>query len=251
MNIVWESENRFHIGDTRFRAFKLGMNQQQSTLEQFVFQKPREMIERYASLIAEDAPQHIFELGIWRGGSPVFLQKLAGAEKVVSVDLSEERIAVLDEYRRLNGLEHALRPYYGVDQADQAALRTILAQEFESTALDLVIDDASHFLDETRTSFNTLFPAMRPGGKYVIEDWSWAHDPLEKADDSPGFYPEREPLTRLLFELLLACGTNPGIVESIEIDHFLAVVTRGSEPLDPEAFDICRCSLARGRQMLR
>ena len=72
MNIVWESENRFHIGDTRFRAFKLGMNQQQSTLEQFVFQKPREMIERYASLIAEDAPQHIFELGIWRGGSPVF-----------------------------------------------------------------------------------------------------------------------------------------------------------------------------------
>jgi predicted methyltransferase len=35
--------------------------------------------------------------------------------------------------------------------------------------LDLVVDDTSH-LGPTRASFNTLFPRLRPGGVYVIED---------------------------------------------------------------------------------
>ena len=41
--------------------------------------------------------------------------------------------------------------------------------------LDLVIDDASHLLPETTASFNVLFPRLRAGGLFVIEDWSWQH----------------------------------------------------------------------------
>ena len=31
----------------------------------------------------------------------------------------------------------------------------------------------SHLRDETIASFETLFPRLRPGGQYVIEDWAW------------------------------------------------------------------------------
>ena len=37
--------------------------------------------------------------------------------------------------------------------------------------LDLVIDDASHLYGPTMASFEVLFPRLRPGGLYVIEDW--------------------------------------------------------------------------------
>ncbi|MEM1111364.1 MAG: class I SAM-dependent methyltransferase [Pseudomonadota bacterium] len=250
MNITWTARNRFHIDGIKFRAFKLGMTERQSSIEEFVFQKPREMIERYARLVADEAPRRIFELGIWRGGSPVFFHALSQAARIVSVDISEERIQALDDYRKERGLENEIRPFYGVDQSDGASLQAILDREFEGAALDLVIDDASHFLTETRASFNTLFPALRPGGKYVIEDWSWAHGPLDMADDVVGFYPDKEPLTRLLFELVLACGSAPELIASVDIDHQMAVVTRGSAPIQASTFDIGRCCLARGRDML-
>ena len=43
--------------------------------------------------------------------------------------------------------------------------------------LDLVIDDGSHLAEPTRTSFDTLFPLLAPGGFYIIEDWAWEHWP--------------------------------------------------------------------------
>lgn len=250
MSIVWQSDNTFRIGEVNFKALEMGLGDQPSTLEQFIFQKPRAMIDRYQQLLAQLQPRVIFELGIWRGGSCVFLQKLAGASKVISVDLSEHRIDALDQYRERAGLAHVLRPYYGVNQADRGALQAILEVELQDSPLDLVIDDASHFLDETRASFNQLFPALRPGGVYVIEDWSWAHGPLRFPDDEPAFYPEREPLTRLVFQLVLACASEPGLVSSVEVDHHLVLVTRGDNDIDPAQFDIARCCLARGRGLL-
>lgn len=58
----------------------------------------------------------------------------------------------------------SVRPYYGVNQADTVALERIVADEFQGQPLDLVIDDASHMLEETRVSFNCLFPKLRAGG---------------------------------------------------------------------------------------
>jgi len=40
--------------------------------------------------------------------------------------------------------------------------------------VDLVVDDACHAYEETKASFEFLFPLLQPGGIYLIEDWSWA-----------------------------------------------------------------------------
>lgn len=249
--ITWTEKNCFSIDGVNFRAIDLGFGDKPSTLEEFIFQKPAWMARRYQALLERLQPKTIFELGIWRGGSCVFFQRLARAEKLVAIELSEERIPALDEYIEINKLGEVLKPFYGVDQADKARLREIVDAEFDDRRLDLVIDDASHFLDETREAFNALFPLVRPGGAYVIEDWSWAHDSVDKPDDFATFYPEREPLTKLIFELILACPSLPGMINNIEIDSNSATVWRGDADISSGNFDISRCYLARGRNLIK
>jgi hypothetical protein len=38
----------------------------------------------------------------------------------------------------------------------------------------LIVDDASHEGEPTRASFDLLWPLVRPGGYYVVEDWTVA-----------------------------------------------------------------------------
>ena len=63
-----------------------------------------------------------------------------------------------------------------VDQADRAGSPRSSSEAFGDQPLDLVIDDCSHLYEATRASFNELFPRLRPGGLYWIEDWPWAHE---------------------------------------------------------------------------
>jgi spermidine synthase len=208
------------------------------------------MVKRYAALIEQLQPRNIFELGISAGGSCVFLQKAARPKKLVTIDISADRIAALDEYIELNRLADTLKPFYGVDQADSKLLADMVVREFDGEPLDLVIDDASHYLEETRHSFNTLFPHVRPNGVYVIEDWSWAHAHMGNADDTAGFWPEREPLTKLIFEIVLACPSTLGMIDRIEIDRNSATIWRGTSAIDPAGFDIAKMCLARGRALV-
>lgn len=111
------------------------------------------------------------------------------------------------------------------------------------------MDDCSHRYEATRASFNELFPRLRPGGLFVIEDWPWAHahlgvEPLE------GLFPDQVPLTRLVFELVLALPSVPGLIADLTIDPVAVVVRRGDATADPDGFDIAACSNPRGRELL-
>jgi hypothetical protein len=94
------------------------------------------------------------------------------------------RVAVdhdgFDKFVATNGGASRIATYWGVDQGDAATLRSIVDKEF-SGPLDLVIDDASHLYAPTKASFETLFPLLRPGGLYIIEDWAWAHWPAAQS----------------------------------------------------------------------
>lgn len=249
-DINWINEKCFTIDEERFRLIHFGDPNRYSTEGELVVEKQDWLIRRYAKLIEGLRPRRIVELGIQQGGSCAFLQRLANAEKLIVIDIEGERIAALDHYIERNNLSNVLKPFYGVNQTDRVQIENLIHEEMGDSKLDLVIDDASHFLDETRQSFNILFPKLRRGGAYVIEDWSWAHDTLDNEDDWPAFWLEREPLTKLVFELVLACPAIPNLISEVVIDRNSVTVWRGDAAIDEKHFDISTCSLARGRNLI-
>ena len=248
--INWQDKTRFTIGSTAFRCYDWVFGSQPSTPQEYFLQKDAAMVKNYERVVQQLQPANIFELGIWQGGSCVFFNELAMPEKLVAIELSEERISAVDQYIAEQQLEDTLIPLYGVDQADSATLKEIVEREFGGQPLDLIIDDASHFISETRSSFNLLFPRLRPGGVFIIEDWSWAHDPVDNPKAAVNLYPEREPLSRLVFEIILAAGSSRDLIESVEVNHYTVAVRRGQGAIEQEGFNIAECSLERGRNML-
>ena len=108
------------------------------------------MIESYLELFDEEKPESIFELGIHRGGSTVLFNELFRPKKLITIDIAQGGCTELDDYIKAQSLEYRVKPYYGIDQSDWGTMNGILRQEFSDDGLDLVVDDASHFLDETR-----------------------------------------------------------------------------------------------------
>ena len=89
--------------------------------------------------------------------------------------------------------------------------------------LDLVVDDASHTYEETKASFEILFPLLQPGGIYLIEDWSWAHTPHYQAPDAR--FSKRHALSNLLFEQLMLMGSTP-LISEIRVWNFLYLLRK-------------------------
>ena len=88
----------------------------------------------------------------------------------------------------------------------------------------MVVDDASHLYEPTKKSFETLFPLLRPGGLYIIEDWAWAHWQEFQTPEHP--WARETELTKLIFELVEATGSST-LIGSLTIWQGFVVVERG------------------------
>lgn len=55
-------------------------------------------------------------------------------------------------------------------QADQADAQQLTSFHDAHGSFDIIIDDASHISSKTIASFETLWPMLKPGGHYIIED---------------------------------------------------------------------------------
>jgi predicted O-methyltransferase YrrM len=252
--VKWEDDEHFVVGGTAFQALPEGSPGHRGPARDGEFRifKPRAAVERYAALIAELQPRRIFELGIRMGGSTVFFAELARPERLVAIDCQPLRDVIPRIRQHLAGsdLEDVVRPVGEVDQADRARLAELVDEHIDGGPLDLVVDDCSHLYEPTRASFNELFPRLRPGGLYVIEDWRWAHPPVHSEHPERVLYPGQVPLTRLLFEAGLAIPGLPGLVSEIRLDIECAVIRRGDAHVDPAAFEIAACSNRLGRALL-
>jgi predicted O-methyltransferase YrrM len=228
----------------------------QSTADRFCIAKPPHLIEVYRSICDEFSGGNWLELGIAEGGSTALFALWAEPNRFVAVDVEAERLAALDEFIAARGLGDALRPFYGIDQADGGRLARLVAEELGGV-VDIVIDDASHHYEPTLASFQALFPALRPGGLYVIEDWRSDHrfrDALAPMQDpdTPGHeqfvegireafaaaqrgepLPEAVPLSRLAIQLLLARAGELGeVVEEVSVGRNCLMVRRGPGECD-------------------
>lgn len=218
--------------------------------------KLRDQVERYLLLQQGMQAEMIVELGIDRGGSTALLHALFQPRRLVAIELATEPAAALSAYILRYGLEDVIRPHYGSNQADRAGLAAIVERELDGQPLDLVVDDASHLLEETRASFETLFPLLRPGGLYVIEDWNADHlladgfDTVLAGPSSPRrdalastlaqahiLHPAPDPtLLRLPLELVLARARRGDVMRELTVMENWIVIRRGEQVIDPAQF---------------
>ena len=200
---------------------------------ELVLYKPRSLVEQYAEMLAMRPgfrPQHVFELGIFGGGSVALWYEVFRPRKHVAIDVADrEDTQAFTRWRQ--GREDRVSTYWRVDQADQAGLRRIASAEF-SGQLDLVVDDCSHLYAPTKASFEALFPLLRPGGLYVIEDWAWAY----LAEIREAFSGKR-PLTDLVVHLVEATGTPSRVIASVAVYSRFVVVERGTGEIAAPALE--------------
>jgi predicted O-methyltransferase YrrM len=182
-SIRWSDDEHFTVGDTNFTySFRLD-----STSTDFRIRKHRPLVEDLVRLVEPFERPNIFELGIAAGGSAALLALLTQPRKLVAVDISRT-VPGLERFIRDQGLTEVVHTHYEIDQGDRARLAEIIDSGFDGEPIDLVIDDASHRLHPSRASFEAIFPHVRPGGLYVIEDWNWQEKlvaPVSKQQTDP------------------------------------------------------------------
>jgi predicted O-methyltransferase YrrM len=251
--VHWSNERAFELDQVTFHTMMC--ERFDSSNDHFMLAKPRHMVERYEELMSRLRPKRIVELGIFQGGSAALFALLARPDRLVALDIQSDPVPALDHFIDERDLRDRVRTYYGFDQSDGDGLRRLVADEFGDRPIDLVVDDASHRLGPTRASFNVLFPHVRPGGVYVIEDWSGLHvidaalqaqiavDPTVREQLEDQVRAGRKvdtPLSVLLFELILAAAYAPQVIEEILVADGWAQAVRGREAVDPDTFEVSR-----------
>ena len=248
---LYEPPSRFTVDGVEFEcATDLG----HSTRDRFKIRKDHGLVLDYAEILSGFRGANVIEVGIANGGSAALMSLLAAPRKLVAIDLTETRVEALDEFIADRALEGRVKAFYGIDQADRSRLDYLIESEFDD-AVDLVIDDASHRLEETRATFESLFPRLRPGGLYVIEDWNHDHlvgrsiaealnDPERSVEvereilDRLGDGERPQPLSRLVLELVLAQAESEHVMTEVRVDHRNVCVRRGPALLSPSVFRI-------------
>lgn len=116
--------------------------------------EPHGYFPSYLRLAAELGPDAaVCELGVWQGESLRMWQAIFPLGEVWGVD-SDPAAVWPEGTRRVQAAQ------------DDPGLPLLLP-----AGLGLVVDDASHDGPATQRSFGLLWPLVRPGGYYVVEDW--------------------------------------------------------------------------------
>lgn len=103
-------------------------------------------------------PVRLLEIGVSNGGSlEIWRKYLPAGSEIVGIDVNPE-------CGRLTFSE-GIEVFVG-DASDRATLDGILGDR----TFDIIIDDGSHRSDHIVATFEALFPRLRGGGKFVVED---------------------------------------------------------------------------------
>lgn len=228
----WQ-DDRVLIGDDLVLRLQNRPDDPELEVASLAFYKSRPLVDEYRRFYAarpEFVPTRIFELGIWDGGSTVFWHEVLRPEKLIAVDIGDrEDDPLFVSYLAARGASGQVETHWRTDQQDTSRLVELAGTL--GGPLDLVIDDASHLYGPTRASFEALFPLLRPGGMYVIEDWPWAHLAEYRSDDHP--WRDEPPLTRLIHDLVELQGSAPGLAAGLTVNYAFAAVERGAAAIEP------------------
>jgi hypothetical protein len=109
--------------------------------------------------------------------------------------------------------KHIDEPRIVALQADQSDAESLLDAVRACPPFDLIVDDGSHVASHVVTTFETLFPRLRRGGLYVIEDLETAYWP-EYEGGPPGTAGTSVALVKSLLDDLNAGGRPVGEIHA-------------------------------------
>jgi SAM-dependent methyltransferase len=120
-----------------------------------------ELYDEYFAAI-RDRPIVLLELGVAQGESLKTFARYFENGRIVGVDIEDR------------GLDFSSHPNVRFEVGDQrsAARLSEVCAAHAPEGLDIVIDDASHLGAWSLRSYRALFPFLKPGGFYVVEDWA-------------------------------------------------------------------------------
>jgi hypothetical protein len=123
-----------------------------------------EYYDVYEKYFAElrDKPINLVEIGVFRGESIKTFGRYFSKGRVLGLDIEDRGID-------LTGYDNVR--FKLADQTNHAMLRSVIG-EFAPNGLDIAIDDASHIGAFSLETFRAVFPLVKIGGLYIVEDWS-------------------------------------------------------------------------------
>ena len=234
----WTSPTTFELDGLKYLV-DTDTLQYRTAAGRVVILKEPDYWRAYARAIRALPVENVLELGIWQGGSTMAFSSLLSPVRLVAIDICEP-LEEFDKIRASHPVGRPVRVHYRTSQDDVARLQQIIAEDFDGP-LDLVIDDASHDYFATRQAFETIFPHVRPGGLYAIEDWGWAH--------ARGFplWTDRPALSNLIYQLLMVNSGRPDLISDIHVFRGVAFVRKGARAPPGEAFDLDQLCWMQGR----
>jgi len=125
-----------------------------------------ELYDEYFGALRE-SPIVLLELGVAHGESLKTFASYFENGRIIGID---------NENRGLDFSSHPNIRFELGDQRDAARLSEVCATHAPA-GIDIIIDDASHIGAWSLRSYRALFPFLKPGGLYIIEDWAtgyWA-----------------------------------------------------------------------------
>jgi hypothetical protein len=246
--LPWQGDSLLNFSGTEVElCLPPELYERQSSKGRFVLGKSRGMVEEMMRIIGDREIRSIVDLGVYKGGSVVLYNEVFQPWRLMAVDLNPTPPPALIDYLETRNPPAGVRLKLGVNQAYRPGLKMLVDRTFQGAALDLVVDDASHLYFETRESFRTLFPLLRPGGLYIIEDWGWAHWRGEYWQENRGgsYFSAQPPLTNLLIEIMLLSASRPGFVSKMVVNSAVAYVERGPDRIEGD-FELSEHYLNRG-----
>ena len=110
--------------------------------------------EVYFELL-RDAPLKLLEIGVQSGASLRMWKQYFPKAQIYGLDYYDVDVMQEDRIKVFKGMQNNIE---------------LLEQVLLDGPFDIIIDDGSHQNKDIMASFEYLFPRMKPGGIYVIED---------------------------------------------------------------------------------
>jgi hypothetical protein len=197
--------------------------------------KLRHYLPIYQAVFART--ERMLEIGVDRGGSLQMWRQYMPDSTIVGLDINPKSAQHDDPERRIH-------VRIG-DQADTSFLASVLD---EFGPFDTVLDDGGHTPSQMIGSFQYLFPRLKPGGVYIVEDvcanyWTIYRDQPESLIDftkwlmdamhapymqMSSVYQIMEGHPKRVEEVQVPFAAT--IVERIEVFDSVVVVHRSEEP---------------------